>query len=78
MDALTERGAVLLGGPLGDDIDAGDALLVMTADNADAVRAALAIDPWHDTVLRVKSVQRWSLWLRSPRLQAADDDLGTD
>jgi uncharacterized protein len=69
MDALTECGAVLIGGPLGDDVDTGDALLVISADNEAAVRAALADDPWHGTVLTIKSVERWWLWLRSPGVE---------
>ncbi len=65
MDALVEQGTVLLGGPLGDDVDTGDALLVLAVDDEAAVRAALAADPWLDNLLTIKSVQRWSLWLRS-------------
>jgi hypothetical protein len=42
MDALTERGTVLLGGPLGEDVNTGDALLVVGAED---VRAVLATDP---------------------------------
>lgn len=68
MDALTERGIVLIGGPVGDDVDSGDALLVVSAEDEDAVRASLAPDPWHGTVLAIKNVERWSLWLRSPAL----------
>jgi uncharacterized protein len=68
MDNLTERGVVLLGGPLGEDVDTGDALLLVSADDEAAVRATLLPDPWHQTVLSIKTVQRWSLWLRSPRL----------
>ncbi|MGH3095143.1 MAG: hypothetical protein ACRDMV_03985 [Streptosporangiales bacterium] len=68
MDMLTERGTVLLGGPVGDDVDSGDALLVVSADDEDAVRATLAPDPWHDTVLTIKNVECWSLWLRPPDL----------
>ncbi len=74
MDALTERGIVLLGGPLGHDVNSGDALLVVSADDEDAVVATLASDPWHGTVLTIKSVQRWSLWLRSPALTRAIGD----
>ncbi len=65
MDALVERGTVLLGGPLGDDVDAGDALLVISADDSAGVLTLLANDPWFGTVLVIKSVERWSLWLRS-------------
>jgi hypothetical protein len=68
MDALTERGTVLLGGPVGNDLDSGDAMLVVAAEDEDAVRAALTPDPWHDTVLVIKGVERWTLWLRAPAL----------
>jgi uncharacterized protein YciI len=70
MDALNKQGTVLLGGPLGDDPDAGEALLVLSVDDETAARAALAADPWHDTVLTIKSVQRWTLWLRPPSADA--------
>lgn len=66
MDGLAARGTVLLGGPVGDDVDVGDALLVVSADDDAAVHAALAPDPWSGTLLTTKSVQRWSLWLRAP------------
>lgn len=70
MDALAERGVVLLGGPVGDDLDSGDAVLVVAADDASAVSAALAGDPWAGTVVTTRSVERWTLWLRSPALTA--------
>lgn len=70
MDALTERGIVLLGGPVGDDVDNGDALVVVSADDAAALSSALASDPWHGTVLTIRSVERWTMWLRSPALMA--------
>ena len=69
MEALVDKGTILLGGPVGDDVDAGDALLVVAADDEAAVHAALAGDPWLGTVLAITSVQRWSLWLRSPALR---------
>jgi hypothetical protein len=47
------------------DVDAGVALLVITAHEEAAVHAALVADPWFDTILTIKSVERWSLWLRS-------------
>jgi hypothetical protein len=64
----------VLGGPLGDDVDSGDALLVVSADDEAAVRATLRPDPWHDTVLTIKSVERWTPWLRSPALAQYIDD----
>jgi hypothetical protein len=32
MDALVDRGRILMGGLLGDDVDAGDALSVVVAE----------------------------------------------
>jgi hypothetical protein len=74
MDALTGCGTVLLGGPVGDDVDRGDALLLVSADDETAARAKLAPDPWHDTVLTIKSIERWTLWLHSPALPRTGDD----
>ena len=68
MDALAERGAVLLGGPLGEDVNAGDAVLVVVADSESAVRALLAADPWDGRMLSTTIVERWTVWLRSPTL----------
>jgi hypothetical protein len=76
MDALTERGVVLLGGPLGEDLNTGDALLVVVAEDENAVRAVLAADPWNGRALSTISVERWTLWLRSPVLAASAHDNG--
>ena len=65
MDALVADGTILLGGPVGEDLDTGDVLLVLCAADEGAVHDALADDPWLGTVLAIKSVQPWSLWLRS-------------
>ena len=65
MDALVDQGTILLGGPVGDDVDDGDVLLVVAADDKAAVHATLAADPWLGTVLTITRVQLWSLWLRS-------------
>lgn len=69
MDRLTEAGTILLGGPLGDDVDAGDALLVVRAADEGQARDALTPDPWLGTVLSIASIQRWSLWLRPAGLR---------
>jgi uncharacterized protein YciI len=64
MDALTEEGVIVLGGPVG----AGDgdyALLVVDAKDEAEARARLADDPWAEGTLKVESVQPWSVWLRS-------------
>ncbi len=64
MDGLTAEGFVVLGGPVG----AGDgdyALLVVDAESEAAIRARLEADPWADGILRVESVEPWSVWLRA-------------
>ena len=66
MDDLAARGVVLLSGPLGADVDRGDALLVMDADDEPAVRRALAADPWAGSLLTIRRIDPWTVWLRSP------------
>jgi len=64
MDALAAEGFVVLGGPVG----AGDGdytLLVVSVQDEAAARARLADDPWADTVLKIESVEPWSVWLRA-------------
>jgi uncharacterized protein len=63
MDGLVANGFVVLGGPVGDP-DTGDPLLVVEADDEAAVHAGLADDPWLGTVLAIRSVEPWSVWLR--------------
>jgi hypothetical protein len=63
MDALLEEGAIVLGGPIGEG-DGDDVLLVFDMDSEDAIRARLGDDPWAGTVLAIKSVEPWSVWLR--------------
>ena len=63
MDALLEEGFVFLGGPTGDP-DSGDPLLVVEAADEAAVQARLATDPWMDTVLEIRSIEPWTIWLR--------------
>ncbi|WP_369045241.1 hypothetical protein [Sinomonas sp. P10A9] len=66
MDGLVRRGVVLLGGPLGDDVDEGPALVLVAADDAQAAASAFRGDPWHGTVLVTERVTRWTLWLGEP------------
>jgi uncharacterized protein YciI len=65
MDALTEEGFIVMGGPIGDG-DGDDVLLVIAAESEAAVSARLANDPWIGSVLTVKSIRPWSVWLRAP------------
>jgi uncharacterized protein YciI len=63
MDALAAEGVVVLGGPVGEG-DGDDALLVVDLPSEAAVRQRLAIDPWAEGVLVIKSIRPWSVWLR--------------
>jgi uncharacterized protein YciI len=63
LDRLTEHGIVLLGGPVGDADT--DAVLVVEAFDESAALALLAGDPWLGTVLTLKTIEPWTIWLRA-------------
>lgn len=63
MDALAAEGVVVIGGPVGEG-DGDDTLLVVDLPSEAAVRQRLAIDPWAESVLLIKSIRPWSVWLR--------------
>ncbi len=66
MDALTDEGFIVLGGPLGD----GERtfLIIFAADSEQAIVDRLADDPWTPPgLLRVASVQRWQILLEGRR-----------
>jgi uncharacterized protein YciI len=63
MDTLAAHGVVVLGGPVGDE-DCDTVLVVEAFDRAAAL-AMLGADPWLGTVLSLKSVEPWSIWLRA-------------
>ena len=69
MDQLAEHGIVVLGGPVGD-ADA-DVVLVVEAFDRSAALALLAADPWLGTVLTLKGVEPWEIWLRSREVELA-------
>jgi uncharacterized protein YciI len=64
MDDLVADGFVVLGGPIGEG-DGENTLLIVEAENEDAVRERLAGDPWFGTTLRVESIRQWQIWLRA-------------
>ena len=64
MDSLVDAGFVVLGGPVGEDVDTGRALLVVRAESEEAVRARLAADPWPEELLTIERIEPWSVWLR--------------
>jgi uncharacterized protein YciI len=64
MDALTEEGVVILGGPVGEG-DGEGVLLVAEVESEAAIRDHLAGDPWANGMLTIESVEPWSVWLRA-------------
>lgn len=63
MDALVDDGFVVLGGPVGEG-DGDDTLQVVDAESESAIRSRLAGDPWGEDMLKTKSIEPWSVWLR--------------
>jgi uncharacterized protein len=64
MDALTEEGVVILGGPIGEG-DGENTLAVVDVDSEATIRARLSDDPWGEDMLTIVSVKPWSVWLRA-------------
>jgi uncharacterized protein YciI len=60
MDALVDDGFVVLGGPLGDEVRTAHAV---EAESEEAIRARLAQDPWHESHLRIESIDPWTIRL---------------
>ncbi len=67
IDRLSEDGKIPLGGPVGDP-DGQHAVLVVQAGSNDEARAVFADDPWMDSILRIESVEPWTLWIGAERL----------
>jgi hypothetical protein len=65
MDGLVAKGFVVLGGPIGDDGEVDNTLLVIDAEDEATIRARLAEDPWSEAVLRIERIRPWSIWLRA-------------
>jgi uncharacterized protein YciI len=62
LDALSDDGLILAGGPLGERED--KFLLIIAAENQHATEACLAGDPWTCLgVWRIASVERWEVLL---------------
>jgi hypothetical protein len=69
MDGLLDEGFVIMGGPVGEDVDGGHAMVVVEAESEDEVRDRLSGDPWLPDLLTVGPVEPWTLWLRSHRVR---------
>ena len=64
MDDLVEKGFIVLGGPLGDEVRVAHAV---EAESEDAVRATWARDPWSETHLLVEAIDPWTIRLDARR-----------
>jgi uncharacterized protein YciI len=64
MDELVDRGFIVLGGPLSDEVRVVHAV---EADSEDAVRATLARDPWSGSHLVIDSIEPWTIRLDGRR-----------
>jgi uncharacterized protein len=63
MDGLVDDGFLIIGGPVADG---AQTLHAVEAASEDEVRARFAEDPWATAdLLRVGSIEPWSLWLDS-------------
>jgi hypothetical protein len=60
MDGLVDSGFVILGGPLADE---HRVVLIVEAESEEAVRATLASDPWSEDLLRIDTIDRWTIRL---------------
>jgi uncharacterized protein YciI len=64
MDALSEGGFIVAGGPLGDEDVAARVLHVVEAADRSAIELRMAGDPWLGTgLLRRASIEPWTVLL---------------
>ncbi|MDX6336099.1 MAG: uncharacterized protein QOG05_3439 [Streptosporangiaceae bacterium] len=64
MDGLADAGFILAGGPLGDG---EHTLHIIEAADEQAVMTRLGEDPWAAMgLLRIGTLERWSIWLGHP------------
>jgi len=61
IDALVDKGFILLGGPLTDE---GGAMIVVQAENIGAIQETLNDDPWYcHGILSLERVSRWEIYI---------------
>jgi uncharacterized protein len=64
MDALTDEGFIVAGGPLGGEDDAARVLHVVNAPDTGAIESRLAEDPWTPMgLLKTVSIEPWTVLL---------------
>jgi uncharacterized protein YciI len=65
MNALTDDGFVVLGGPIGDGTR-HRARLIVRARSEDEIRGRMAADPWtKNGLLTIESIEEWEVLLSS-------------
>src|SRR5579871_4981522 len=67
MDALVDRGFVVLGGPLND----ARVVLAVAAASAEQIRETLAQDPWSGSHLHLEAIEPWTIRLDGTRRASA-------
>jgi len=60
MNGLVDKGFIVLGGPLVDEVRV---VHVVEAESEDAIRATLARDPWSGSHLVVDAIDPWTIRL---------------
>ena len=64
MDDLVDRGFIVLGGPIEDEIRTVHAV---EAESPEAIREVLARDPWSESHLLVDEIAEWTIRLDGRR-----------
>jgi uncharacterized protein YciI len=64
MDDLVDRGFIVLGGPLEDEVRTVHAV---QAESPEAIRDVLARDPWSESHLLVEAIHEWTIRLDGRR-----------
>jgi uncharacterized protein len=62
MDGLADEGFIVLGGPLGDEVRA---MHIVRAADEQEVERRFAEDPWGEDMLRLASIEPWTILLGS-------------
>ena len=70
IDRLSEDCKIPLGGLIGD-VDGEYVLLAVYAPGEAEARAMFADDPWIDSILKIESVEAWTLWVGADKLAAS-------
>jgi len=61
IDQLVAEGFISMGGPLPDE---GGAILIVNAEDENAVREKLKDDPWYrHGILKLQNVKRWQVFI---------------